>query len=84
MDDIRTKIAVLESKLADHERRQREFMDDIETKVDDILEKLTKLMAESNQWAGARRLFTLLLTILAAGSAFIGWLFHQLTVTPTK
>ena len=69
-DSILSRIAVLETRLENHETLHNEFMKRTDDRLDILVE-------QSNQWTGVRKTLTVLVSMITIVGGFMGWMIHE-------
>ena len=70
MDELRIQVAIIKQRMDEHERRHDDFMGRTD-------EKLDKLLQESSEWSGARKMMAALVTVITIVGAVIGFMVHE-------
>ena len=77
LEDLRMRIALLEQKFGDHERRHNEFMQRTDKSLDALIERSNEWTVALNEWAGIRKTLAVMASIVVTLAAGIGWGVHQ-------
>ena len=70
VEDLRSRVVLLEQRFADHERRHNEFMQRTDT-------TLQTLLKQSSEWAGARKTLAMLVVVIGMVGSAVGFVIHE-------
>ena len=70
MNELKVEVAVIRQRMDEHEKRHDEFMERTD-------EKLDRLLRESSEWSGARKMMAGIVTVITLIGGAIGFMVHE-------